>query len=151
MTFPKIWFLSDLILKFPNFSLTFAWSGISLIFPWLLDTLRTYSKVSNIRRTKSQNLNDFRLILQLSLPNPLKSGVKWSTILLPSHVWLILEVWHYVDFPNFPWLASEALLTAQNSPCDLYLEVQHIQENLRYHQRHSVTFTSEQFHECFWT
>ena len=35
-----------------------------------------YRKVSNIRRTKSQNLNACRLILYLSLPNPLKPGVK---------------------------------------------------------------------------
>ena len=37
-----------------------------------------YRKVSNIRRTKSQKLNDSRLVLQLSLPNPLKLGVKLS-------------------------------------------------------------------------
>ena len=35
-----------------------------------------YGKVSNIRRTKCQNLNDSRLVLQLSVPNPLKQGVK---------------------------------------------------------------------------
>ena len=35
-----------------------------------------YRKVSNIRRTKSQNLNDSRLVLHLSLPNRLKPGVK---------------------------------------------------------------------------
>ena len=35
-----------------------------------------YRKVSNIRRTKSQDLNDSRLVLQLSLPNSLKLGVK---------------------------------------------------------------------------
>ena len=35
-----------------------------------------YRKVSNIRRTKSQYLNDSRLVLQLSLPNPYKPGVK---------------------------------------------------------------------------
>ena len=35
-----------------------------------------YRKVSNIRRTKCQNLNDDRLILQLSMPNPLKPSVK---------------------------------------------------------------------------
>ena len=35
-----------------------------------------YRKVSNIRRTKCQNLNDSRLVLQLSLPNPLKPSVK---------------------------------------------------------------------------
>ena len=33
-------------------------------------------KISNIRHTKSQNLNDSRLVLQLPLPNPLESGVK---------------------------------------------------------------------------
>ena len=33
-------------------------------------------KISNIRRTTSQNLNGSRLVLQLSLPNPLKLGVK---------------------------------------------------------------------------
>ena len=36
-----------------------------------------YRKVSNIRRTKSLNLNASRLILQLSLPNPLKPGVQF--------------------------------------------------------------------------
>ena len=36
-----------------------------------------YRKISHIRRTKSQNLKDSRLIfLQLSLPNPLKPGVE---------------------------------------------------------------------------
>ena len=35
-----------------------------------------YHKVSDIRHTKSQNLNDSHLILQLFLPNSLKSGVK---------------------------------------------------------------------------
>ena len=35
-----------------------------------------YRTISNIRRTKSQNLNDSCLVMQLSLPNPLKSGVK---------------------------------------------------------------------------
>ena len=35
-----------------------------------------YRKISNIRRTKSQNLNDSRLVLHSSLPNLLKRGVK---------------------------------------------------------------------------
>ena len=35
-----------------------------------------YRKVSNIRRTKSQNLNDSHLVLKSSLPNPSKPGVK---------------------------------------------------------------------------
>ena len=70
-----------------------------------------YSKISNIRHTKSQKLNDSRLVLQLPLPNPLKPGVvenedevgaaptgdapttsEWPTILLHK-VQLILEIW----------------------------------------------------------
>ena len=39
-------------------------------------TLDTYRKISNIRRTKFQNLNVSHLVLQLSLPNPWKPGVK---------------------------------------------------------------------------
>ena len=36
-----------------------------------------YRKVSNVSRTKSQkDLNDARLVLQLSLPDSLKLGVK---------------------------------------------------------------------------
>ena len=35
-----------------------------------------YCKISNISCTKSQNLNDSHVVLQLSLPNPLKPGVK---------------------------------------------------------------------------
>ena len=35
-----------------------------------------YRQFSNIRRTQSPNINVSRLVLQLSLPNPLKPGVK---------------------------------------------------------------------------
>ena len=35
-----------------------------------------YRKISNIRRTKFQNVNVSHLVLQSSLPNPLKPGVK---------------------------------------------------------------------------
>ena len=38
--------------------------------------LNAYRRVSNIRRTKSQHLNDSRNVLRLSLPNPLKPDVK---------------------------------------------------------------------------
>ena len=74
-----------------------------------------YHQTSNIRCTKSQNLNVSHLILQLSLPHLLKPGVKsrmkmWleqrtgdapttsecSTISLATKVWLILEVWGFV-------------------------------------------------------
>ena len=37
---------------------------------------QAYSRISNITRTKSQNLNVSRLVLQLSLCNLLKPGVK---------------------------------------------------------------------------
>ena len=37
--------------------------------------LLLYRKISDIRRTKTQNLNDSRLVLQLFWPNPMKPGV----------------------------------------------------------------------------
>ena len=43
--------------------------------PSAAETLN-YRKVSNIRRTKCQNLDDSRLVLQLSVVNPLKPSVK---------------------------------------------------------------------------
>ena len=46
------------------------------MFVTLHDVFVIYRKVSNIRRTKCQNLNDSRLVLQLSMPNPLKPSVK---------------------------------------------------------------------------
>ena len=39
-------------------------------------TLLTYCTYNYARRTQAQNVNVPRLILQLSLPNPLKPGVK---------------------------------------------------------------------------
>ena len=76
-----------------------------------------YPQTCNRSRTKSQNLNVSRLVLQLSLLNPLKPGVQsenedvvgaappgnapttseWSTILLPVRVRLIIEFWRYVS------------------------------------------------------
>ena len=41
-----------------------------------INPLFNYRKISNIRRTKSQNLNDSRHGLQLYLRNILKPGVK---------------------------------------------------------------------------
>ena len=66
-----------------------------------------YRIIPNISRTESPNLNDARIVLHLPLFNPLKPGVKsriyvvgaapttseWSTILFPTRVPLILEVW----------------------------------------------------------
>ena len=39
-------------------------------------TVLTYRKISNISHTKFQDLNVSRLVLSLSLSNPLKPGVK---------------------------------------------------------------------------
>ena len=47
----------------------------SIWFVWIF-LRQIYRKISNIRRTKSPNLNVSRLVLQLSLPNPMKPGVK---------------------------------------------------------------------------
>ena len=46
-----------------------------------------YRKVSNISHTKSQNLNDSRLVEQLSLPNSLKLGVKLRKKMLLEQRW----------------------------------------------------------------
>ena len=72
---------------------------------------KTYRQIPNIRHTKSRNLTDSRLVLQLAFPNPLKPGYvenedvvgaaqtgdapttsEWSTILLSTKVCLMLEV-----------------------------------------------------------
>ena len=50
--------------------------GIKVTAVTLSPLKLTYHKVSNIRRTKCQNLNDSCLVLQLSVPNPLKPSVK---------------------------------------------------------------------------
>ena len=52
---------------------------LSLYLPvagWFIDNKNTYRQISNITRTKYQNLNVSRFVLQLSLPKPLKPGVK---------------------------------------------------------------------------
>ena len=58
--------------------------GVTVCFLWppglvgfgLAKIYDTYRKVSNIRRTKSANSNVSHLVLQLSLPIPIKPGVK---------------------------------------------------------------------------
>ena len=47
-----------------------TWATTTLAQLW------THCQTSNIRHTKSQNLDISHLVLQLSLPNPLKPGVK---------------------------------------------------------------------------
>ena len=62
----------DYIVWTNNFSVHSDDHGYSPKFVILL-----LPSISNIRRTKSQDLNVSHLILQLSLPNPLKPGIKW--------------------------------------------------------------------------
>ena len=55
--------------------------GVRIVWAWeihysLFALYDMYRKVSNIRRTKCHNLNDSRLVLQLSVSNPLKPSVK---------------------------------------------------------------------------
>ena len=81
--------------------------SLKKIKTWAATQYAEYCKTSNIRHTKSLNLNVCCLALQLFLLNPLKSGVKSRmkmqleqlqlhlsdpTILLPTKVQLILEV-----------------------------------------------------------
>ena len=47
-------------------------SDETLVFP----QQRKYRQMSNISRTKVQNLNVSRFVVQLYLPNPLKPGVE---------------------------------------------------------------------------
>ena len=49
--------------------------GISAVL-CLVPTDFSYPQTSDMSSTKPHNLNVSRLVLQLSLPNPLKSGVK---------------------------------------------------------------------------
>ena len=67
-----------------------GWKIKGMIAAWnsIVDSLRIFAKIYtefryeycrqtfNISRTKSQNSNVSRLVLLLSLPNPLKQGVK---------------------------------------------------------------------------
>ena len=52
------------------------WPGSVVRLYGIVELCRHYRQTSNISSTKSQNLNVSHLVLQLSLPNPLKPGVK---------------------------------------------------------------------------
>ena len=89
----------------------YAFHVTYVIAKWMYAIM--YHQISNISCTKSKLLNVPHLVLQLSLPKPLQPCVKvenedvvgtaptgdapttseWSAILLPTVVWLILEVW----------------------------------------------------------
>ena len=50
---------------------------VNTIYVSSLEQENKYRQISNISCTKFKNLYVSRPILQLSLPNPLKPGVKW--------------------------------------------------------------------------
>ena len=64
-----------------------------------LEYHKKYCKVFNIRHTKSQNLNDSYLVLQLSWPNPLKPVLSgewrciwssaWCRLTILQNIWVI--------------------------------------------------------------
>ena len=54
----------------------FPYSGRYFLYLQKLHQTRNYRKTSNITHTRPQNLSIPRLVLQLSLPNPLKPSVK---------------------------------------------------------------------------
>ena len=58
----------------PNFN-----GGVRARYSDYIPQKTAYRKISNIRRTQSPNLNVPRLVLKLSLPNPMKPGVKSRT------------------------------------------------------------------------
>ena len=75
---------------------------------WHVAIILTYWKTGNISGTKSQKLNVSHLVLQLSLPNPLKPGWEWKCSWgstdrqCSNYMWVInsavtymLEVWLY--------------------------------------------------------
>ena len=70
---------------------------ISFLFRYklkLIPVFLDYRQVSNIRRTKFQHLKNYRTVLWLSLPNPLKPDVKsssWSSAdrRCSNYIWVI--------------------------------------------------------------
>ena len=81
-----------------------------------------YRKISDIRCAKSSNLIVSRLVLHLSLPNPLKPGVKsrlkmkfeqrWQAMLqlhLSDRQFcsLILQTWRYLFIISDGWICGE--------------------------------------------
>ena len=101
------WWVSERLWYLSSLALSHRWKDYGKVTETINKNI--HCQTSNISCTKSQNLNVSRLVSQLCLPNPLKSGVKWkmkmtgnapttfegSAIILHTKVLLILEVWRY--------------------------------------------------------
>ena len=77
-----------------------------------------YHNISNIRCPKSQNLNVSCLVLQLSLPNPLKQGVK-SRMMYLGQRWQAMLQLHLSDQQVYCLIS-----------CDLHRDLSVIEKNL---------------------
>ena len=64
---------------------------------------KIYRKISNIRRTKSQNLIDSHLALHSSLPNPLKPGVE-SRMKMSALLQLHLSDQQLIAYSGAPYI-----------------------------------------------
>ena len=64
------------VIEIPNIKYDSSLKERRFITLTTLNRNATYRQFSNIRRTQSQNINVSRLVLTLSLLNPLKPGVK---------------------------------------------------------------------------
>ena len=72
----KLFLCHDITILWRYYSDTSTWCSSDMHTHILRESNLRYPKTSNIRCTKSQILNVSCVILQLSLPNPLKPGVK---------------------------------------------------------------------------
>ena len=78
-----------------------------------------YRQTSDISHTKSQNSNVYRLVLQLSLPNPLKAGAAFIAYKGTTHIrgWTVLSLWRG-SFHTEPYIMTvfHGNMTRDRSP-----------------------------------
>ena len=77
-------------------------------------TINECHRVSNISHTKPRNLNDSRLVLQVSLPNPLKTCVKSRMMQLEqrrsNYIWVIKFLLSKVRLTSKVWRYGECII-----------------------------------------
>ena len=71
--------------------------GSGLIHVTGVIKINMYHQTPNTRHTKSLNFNVSRLILQLSLPNPLKPGIKYRMKMQLEKLWQAMLQLHLSD------------------------------------------------------
>ena len=122
-----------------NMKIPWIWydtAGYSNITASFTLSLSYYRQTSNISDAKCPNLNVSRLVLQLSLPNPLKPGVNLKMkIRVPTHSGKLREM-------AFPWKIREISGNLPSSSGNFRK-----QQNLR---EISGKFGYGRFKCCFW-